>query len=80
MASTRRLRSVAMRDFIFIILLIGSQQQVNAAACEHFTFLLELQVEDIKGTVAPDMYICLRDPRIACNTDCVNNMYTAERT
>jgi hypothetical protein len=47
MAAARRLRSAAMRDFVLLVLLIGSQQQVNPAACEHFTFQLKLQVEEI---------------------------------
>ena len=48
MASTRRLHSAALRDFVLLIFLFGSQQQVNpGAACEHFTFKLKLQVEEI---------------------------------
>jgi hypothetical protein len=47
MAATGRLRSGAMRGFVLLILLIGSQQQVNPAGCEHFKLQLELQVEEI---------------------------------
>jgi hypothetical protein len=47
MAATRRLQSAAMRDFVLLILLIGSQQQVNPAGCEHFKLQLELRVEEI---------------------------------
>jgi hypothetical protein len=44
MAATWRLHSAAMRDFVLLFILIGSQQQVNPAACK---LQLELQVKDI---------------------------------